>query len=68
LPEKGHRAESATLRINLAEPLASDTGWVYVARMNATINSIGERIASAAGSLCFGMPLVAVRSDITHTG
>jgi hypothetical protein len=52
----------------LAEPLASDEGWVYVARMNATINSIGERIASAAGSLCFGMPLVAVRSDITHTG
>jgi hypothetical protein len=48
--------------------LAPRTGWVYVALMDATVISIGEWTAGAAGSFCFGMPCLAVRWDITYAG
>jgi hypothetical protein len=48
--------------------LAPRAGWVYVALMDATVISIEEWTAQAAGSLCFGMLCLAVRSDLTHSG
>jgi hypothetical protein len=48
--------------------LAPRARWVYVALMDATVTSIEEWTARAAGSFCFGMPCLAVRLDITHPG
>jgi hypothetical protein len=36
--------------------------------MDATVITIGEWTAGAAGSVYFGMLCLAVRSDITHPG
>jgi hypothetical protein len=63
-----HCAEPATVGINLFEALASRTGWVYLALMDATSTSIDESTAWAAGSVRFGMPCVALRSHRAHAG
>jgi len=52
----------------LLEALAPRAGWVYVALMDATLASIGEWTAQAAGSLRFRMLCLAVRSDMNHPG
>jgi hypothetical protein len=68
MPQPTDCAESATVGINLLAALALHTRSVYVAAMDATLTSIGEQTARAAASVCFGMPRVALCSDIAHAG
>ena len=46
----------------------ADKSKEYVACMDATLTSTRERTAPVAGSICFGMPGDALRSDIAHAG
>jgi hypothetical protein len=68
LPAMRLRVVSATPGEFLAEGLADCSGRVYVAPMDATLTSIGERTASAAGGVCLGLSFVAAGFDIIQSG
>ena len=55
-------------RIFRASFLARCTRLVYTARMGATLNFQGDWTASAAESICFGMPLGVPSSLVERSG